>query len=492
LNLVQCYALTNNKSILNRLFVLFEQSKAQALRDAVRQQQIFSALPEMVTNQLTGIRQELGAIRSDLLDIQLVGAKKDTTKLNLLLKREFELTTSYTDKLDSLQKQYPWLAQLLQTESTPNISNTLANLSDTTAILSWFDAGDHYLSIVVRRNGLSLVDLPVDSVFRRQLSDFIALLPDRERQESRPNEYFSAAYALYNKLWPEQILNGIRKVVIVPDGALCHLPFEALITAGWSGRFGEAPYLLNRYDVSYNWSAVWPVSTTPVGDRLLFAAPFEREGHDKLPALVKSGEEKPEGIVMHNLEGPEATAAAFLKEAPAYGVLHLATHAHADSTAAPGIEFFDKTLTIPEISGQRFNASLVSLSACETGAGRYAQGEGVLSLAYAFAYAGAQSLAASQWAVNELSTASLFTQFYKHLKNGVSKSAALRQSKLDYLHSSGLDTRKAPYFWAAFTLTGTDGAIVLKSDYSRWMWSSLVALMLVAGFGYGIRRRKNA
>ena len=114
----------------------------------------------------------------------------------------------------------------------------------------------------------------------------------------------------------------------------------------------------------------------------------------------------PPDLALERIVEQSATAAAFEAKAPAYGVLHLSTHANGGEN--PGVEFADRRMTLSEIYAQRYRADLVSLSACETNTGLLAQGEGVLSLARAFAYAGALSLVASYWIVSDRSTASLF------------------------------------------------------------------------------------
>ncbi|MBK8426577.1 MAG: CHAT domain-containing protein [Lewinellaceae bacterium] len=81
--------------------------------------------------------------------------------------------------------------------------------------------------------------------------------------------------------------------------------------------------------------------------------------------------------------------------------------------------------------------------------------------------------------VNERSTAELFSVFYKNLQQGIPKVEALRQSKLNYLASAEIDARKAPFYWAAFTLTGADGVVTLEND--QWIkWSFVAGLLLLA------------
>ena len=99
----------------------------------------------------------------------------------------------------------------------------------------------------------------------------------------------------------------------------------------------------------------------------------------------------------------------------------------------------------------RIDADLVTLSACESGLGREAGGEGLVGLTRAFQFAGAHSVLASLWKVDDRSTAALMKGFYRHLKAGKSKDEALRLAQVELIHSADF---AQPRFWAAFQING--------------------------------------
>jgi CHAT domain-containing protein len=94
---------------------------------------------------------------------------------------------------------------------------------------------------------------------------------------------------------------------------------------------------------------------------------------------------------------------------------------------------------------------LVVLSACDSGAGDVKIGEGVMSLRRAFRIAGAQTVLASHWKVNDRATARLMTEFMRRWQEGEPRGQAWRRAQLSLLRSEDFSN---PYFWAAFTLTG--------------------------------------
>lgn len=482
--------------LLAQLFVLLEDTRAAALRDALQQQRALalSGVPDSLLRREELLRFQIADASNAL---QSAEGDRDTARMEKARTDLFQSERRHAELLDLLQTANPQLARFTRQTPPPDPATLRAALPDSAALLAWFDAGDRYLCAVARRDGLSAYEVPRDSAFDGLLKGFLARLADKPAQENAPNDYFAEAFALGERLLPPQLLGEVRTLIVVPDGRLCYLPFEALLTAPHRGNFGAAPYLLRSHTVRYAWSAALltapAVRRTPAGAGFLHVAPFVETARDGLAPLPGSRRERPAGGAVAELFGPAATAAAFLEKCPRYEVLQLSTHAHAGGTAQPGIELFDRTLTLPEIYAQRLPATLVALSACETGAGEYAEGEGVLSLARAFAYAGAGSLLASHWAVNERSTAELFSGFYKKLAAGSGRAEALRQAKLDWLNGPEADARKAPWHWAAFTLSGADGPVDLPGGaQGAWIWWVLAAAVLATWvvWGYGRAGRK--
>jgi CHAT domain-containing protein len=97
---------------------------------------------------------------------------------------------------------------------------------------------------------------------------------------------------------------------------------------------------------------------------------------------------------------------------------------------------------------------LVILSACDSGTGEVKIGEGVMSLRRAFRIAGAQTVLASHWPVNDKATSQLMTEFIRRWRSGEPRVKAWREAQLSLLHSKEHSEYSNPYFWAAFTLTG--------------------------------------
>ena len=129
-----------------------------------------------------------------------------------------------------------------------------------------------------------------------------------------------------------------------------------------------------------------------------------------------------------------------------------------------------------EISRLKLNADLVVLSACETGYGRFEQGEGILSIARSFMYAGTPSLVVSLWQVNDQSTSVIMQSFYQYLTDGLTKDTALSQAKLDYLkNAKGISAH--PAFWSPFIQLGDSKAITIQKK-GNWLYWGIPSLFL--------------
>ena len=144
-----------------------------------------------------------------------------------------------------------------------------------------------------------------------------------------------------------------------------------------------------------------------------------------------------------------------------YRYVHLATHGIVDEEH-PGLSRLllmpealsgeDGVLHLGEIYNLRLNADLVVLSACDTGRGRIARGEGIIGLTRGFLYAGAQSLLVSLWPVSDAAASDLVVDFYAELLAGQPKAQALRAAKL---RAIGRNPEYAkPYYWSSLVLVG--------------------------------------
>lgn len=153
-----------------------------------------------------------------------------------------------------------------------------------------------------------------------------------------------------------------------------------------------------------------------------------------------------------------------------YNVIHLALHGYVDPEFpdrsalifAPEKETTDDSLLqIREIRNLRLRASLVTLSACNTGVGPIGE-EGVANIVNAFIEAGSQSVVSTLWDLEDHATTHLMTVFYDHLRRHEGKAESLRQAQMEMLNSGA-----PPYYWAGFVLDGEPSENLFESAANK-------------------------
>jgi CHAT domain-containing protein len=193
----------------------------------------------------------------------------------------------------------------------------------------------------------------------------------------------------------------------------------------------------------------------------------------------------------------KATEANFKKHASDYNVLHLAMHTImrddnplysmlAFTNVDTGDSIEDNKLYAYEIYNLKLNAQMAVLSSCNSGFGKMQKGEGMMSLARGFIYAGCPSIIMTLWQVADKSSSELMTSFYKYLKRGKSKQEAMRLAKIDYLESAD-DLTSNPYFWSGFVVLGDGSPIYKKSGFAYWM----IVITIFAGILIFLQYRKS-
>ncbi len=194
-----------------------------------------------------------------------------------------------------------------------------------------------------------------------------------------------------------------------------------------------------------------------------------------LPGVQKEVDKISDIVKSKVFSKKEATEKNFRENAENFDILHLAMHAFInDSLPAFSSLAFDQLktddtnsdglLSTADIYNLKLNARLTVLSACNTGSGHLQKGEGILSLARGFLYAGCPSIIMSLWEVEDESGTQIMSSFYRNLKKGKTKDEALRAAKLEYLESAG--SRKAhPHYWLSFVSIGDNSPLYISYDY---------------------------
>jgi CHAT domain-containing protein/Flp pilus assembly protein TadD len=346
--------------------------------------------------------------------------------------------------------------------------------------------GDHrYAAYILTSTGaIQGIDLgPAEAIDKT-----IETLRNNLRDKSTPIDIQlkASARALDQRLMQpiRQRLGNTHNLFISPDSDLHLLPFEALVDE-------QGRYLLQTYNITYLTSGrdLLRLQNPKTNNNkpLVLADPFfDKPG--KMTAssatrsinlaettwnpLDKTSEEAEAIGTLFGIRpflGSNATE-TIVKQTTSPSILHLATHGFfqptTDSTTNPllnsGLVFAgfrigksgndDGILTALEASNLNLSGTkLVTLSACDTGLGTVATGEGIYGLRRALSISGAESQTISLWKVADDATKDLMVNYYTRLKKGEGRSEALHNAQRDMLKS---EKYSHPYFWAAFIPSG--------------------------------------
>ena len=518
-------------------FRLMEQSKSLALKDAFYKvgAKTYFDIPEAFVEKEHDLKYKIAQLEKDRYEQSSgINEKKEKDSIYAYYTSQiFDFEKSLDSLRQLFQSDYPGYFQVNYDTTTLGIDELRKNiLTESQSLLNYFTGDSSIFIFAITKDTFTLRKIKKDFPLKewvKQMREgiyrpFIDTRLDQMTRDSLATLYTEAAWNLYEKLFlpVKHVIADKTELIIVPDGVLGYIPFDALLTSPVEaeGNYRDYPYLLKDYQASIAYSstllkemrdkkhlkkpsrdflAVAP-SFGPAGsDTLLLASRYidVADDRNRLGALQYN---IPEALALQELVGGDAltdslaTENTFLEKASDYRVLHLSTHGKANDKVGDYsfLAFYEQDDSLEnewlynrELYEMNLNADMVVLSACETGIGELQRGEGIISLARGFSYAGAKSIITSLWSVNDQQTPELMKSFYTNLKNGQSKDAALRQAKLDFLNNS---PNPEPYFWAAFIPIGDMAPVEFSSGFPLWGWG-ILGLVALAIFGWLIRRK---
>jgi tetratricopeptide (TPR) repeat protein len=514
-------------------------------------------------------------------------------RIQLLADKRYAEASALDDEISLVSTQYdevklqikttsPRYASLMQPEPLGLGEIQRQVLDDRSLLLEYALGEERSYLWAVTRTEISTFELAGKAEIEQAARRLYGLLTARQPLAGESDEQYQARITQADaQVQPEiaalsklllgpvaERLDG-KRLLIVPDGALQYIPFQALVIPETGGRkaglnrsasalSGEpVPLIVSCDEVISEPSAsvlallrgegqrdkalggtvavlADPVfetddpriQSTGAGEamaagsgsrdietqRSVRSADFAASG-GRIPRLLASREEAEtimafapprEGLLALGFEAARQTA--MRPELKQYRIVHFATHAviNSEHPELSGIILSlvnhqgqpqDGFLSLDDIYNLNLSADLVVLSACQTGLGEDVKGEGLVGLTRGFMHAGASSVVASLWKVDDAATAELMKNFYKFmLKDGLPPAAALRQSQLMlWRHKSW----HAPYYWAGFVLQG-QYELKARSSYQNddkrtlFIGLAIAAIMLSFSACYVLRKRQKS
>ncbi|HKL34203.1 MAG TPA: CHAT domain-containing protein [Tangfeifania sp.] len=522
----KAHEINNNPEIAEFAFSNAEQIKSSSVIDKLTDEvaKENSLIPDSLTQLEKNLNYQITTNNEKLYNLT-TAENPDSSEIAKTDSLLFELTKQREELNAHLENNFSDYYELKYSNSAVKITDIQQKLNNSEVLIEYVlnetDSIPELYSFFISSETSRFVKQEITP-------DFIDAIEKTFRFMSNPRflftknedskEFCAASHHLYEKLIsPYSDLIKDKKIVIVPDGKLNYIAYEALLeelpdTAAQI-QFTRLPYLIRNNTINYSYSAnllfKFNHSKRNTKNQVLAFAPeyksdtvvFENE---KLILAPLPGVQKEVDLIAGSIKsklfkGEGATEKNFRENSANYNILHLAMHAFINDSlpAYSRFAFSQNSSDIPENDGWLntadiynldLNSRLTVLSACNTGSGSLKKGEGVISLARGFLYAGCPSIVMTHWEVEDNAGTEIMSSFYKNLKKGRPTDEALRLAKLEYLENA--NPRMAhPHYWLGYVSIGNPAPLFRSYDY--YFFGLLILAILIIATDQFIRIRKS-
>ena len=574
--LMRLHHIRPNEGFASAALEASERARARSLLELLREAHadIREGVDVSLLDQERRIGRELNA-KAERYSALILSGKNDEAQA--VASEVDQLTSDYEQIETQIRSGSPRYAALTQPQPLSLKEMQEQVLDDDSLFLEYMLGDERSYVWLVTRTELASFELPARARIEEEALRFHKLLTANqpmpgetfEQHQDRVNEanaHLAEVAASFSQLVLGPVMNklGTKRLLIVPDGALQYIPFQALVEPGPAKSSDDAARLNSRaaanepiplivnHEIVNEPSAstlAFLLATTryrkpaPNSVAVLADPVFEAddpriisvaqpaasltaqgqqtelrravrdlslsENGNRIPRLLASRAEADaimsvtpwrSGFKAMDFEASRATVVK--TDLSDYRIVHFATHGllNNEHPELSGIvlSLFDQKgqpqdgyLRLHDIYNLKLPVDLVVLSACNTGLGKDVRGEGLIGLTRGFMYAGASSVVASLWTVDDDATAELMRYFYGFmLKDGLSPAAALRKAQVSM---SQQKRWQSPYYWSGFIIQGqyiqTESAKGWRIT-SMTLWAGVSALLIAAAFFVLKRRRR--
>ena len=513
-NYLGLYELHHDKSSLEGLFEFSERSKVAGFLASMREVNAAKfSLPAELVNLDNNLRKEAGLYR-ELIASERSKAVPDSQRIATWESVAFSILRRRDSLLSVFEEKYPSYYSLKFSSKVTPLDEVNDVIGRKANLLSYVMTDKKLYIIVANRKRTEIITRDIDSIFVssvKHYKEMLSEMPSTSNVRKPFNDFMDLSLKLYRDLLEPAIpyIDG-DKIVISPDNILSYIPFETLTTEEFRSPgllYRDAPFALKDYRFSYIYSVTLSSETESrsrslrnnliafaptyedidLSDTLLNAYPGLRGEIRSLPYALLEAEDAVEQCGGKAYLAGQATEEAYKSEAHKYAIIHLAMHTLVDDKhpafskmifSQPDDGTDDGLLNTYEVYTIPLNAMMVVLSSCNTGTGLLVTGEGILSLARGFLFAGSRSVVMSMWTVEDASASALIRSFYSNMRKGQTKSEALRTARLRFLRTADQE-RSHPYYWSALVVYGDDTPLWFSSIR---LYLSLLIMLIVTAF----------
>ncbi len=472
-------AIRNNDTA--RAYEFSQQSRSMLLLQQIQQGQTLNTmgLPETVLKQ--GRRLQI-TVQELLKERRAAEVANDSKTFSTISNRYFGAVRAYEEWESNLESDYPDYFKMKHELPSISVSELQQWLKKRkTTLLEYFLGEDYLFVFIVDGRQLNVETIHLDDAFRFNIHHLKEAVRHPKMDQESVATYVRNAHIVYQELigqFEEKGLVSHENLLVVPDGELNLLPFEALLktTSGAeSHSFGFLDYALNHYNISYTYNSrllrgndgsrdkVQFLGVAPSFNESIQELEFNQEEVRAINAIYKG-----EGLL-----GARGNYQNFEDAVKSANILHMATHAIFDDQIplASKIELMDTSMYLYQIATMEHQLDLAVLSACQTASGKERKGEGLISLTRAFIRSGCPNVIASLWDVSDRKAFDITRDFHSNFREkDLPISLSLTKAKRKYL-ADATNFSAHPFFWSGLVYVGEESGVLVSN------WNYLI------GFG---------
>lgn len=512
-SLIECLmrknGLSPSRSAAVEAFEMSELARARSLAEFFRATHTtaLDGVEAELAKKEHSLRQEL-RVKEDS-KVALLATDYKHEQLTALDSQIEVLDTEHRQILETIKARHPAYEQITEPPVWDLQRIQEEVIADDDTILLEFSLGSEksYLWATTRTDFASY-ELPPKTEINSAIETVYESVKNPPRDSSSPSPSTAPIQQLSDMLL-KPVAGKLKKhIIVVADGTLHYVPFQLLITSenkalvanhvvvnapsasilGYLEQqaarrqtrehtlaaFGDPVFESNFRGTQTGSADQANVTQTPGADRSAFALrDIEVSGDSVNAASIQPlFYAKRELAMLREIGGNQSLIATGfdasrerLKNADLtrYAILHFAAHGILDPKRPENSGIFlsmiqqdgkpqNGYISLQDIYGLRAPVDLVVLSACRTGLGKHVRGEGIIGLTRGFMYAGASSVVASLWKVDDEATSELMKRFYSNmLQRGMRPAEALQAAQNSIRQEPQWSS---PFYWAAFTIQG--------------------------------------
>lgn len=511
---------SKDKKTFENAFSLAQRANSFVLRNAISDRKAL---------EMAGVTQDSLEQYLYLASIASSDVDKDSTKSGAGALLEFD---AYKE---SLLSNYPSYGKYDQEEEI-SLSEIQSSIDNNTQLIKYYYHNELLTIFGISKNSFFAENITFTSEMDSLINLNLDIISLPKANDSLANVYLNNSKYVYDLVLGDIISKNITNekinhLVILPDGPLKKVPFNALVVDDSQDWSDPTTYLMSKYAINYLYycsqlkdeDKSYESKDGFIGFGIEYEDEFLEEIVQDFITNFKVNETTSRDLSLSPLKyaddevlttadilngtsiiNEDVTPNQVLSSINSFDVIHFSAHAFVDE-----VEYLNSFVVLNKDEGENYqfkysdilnldiDSEMVVLSACQTSTGKTVVGEGLMSLSRAFVQSGSNSTVGAYWNAPDYASKELMTLFYSNLKDGMPKSKAMQKAQIEYLTNDDISspTIRSPFFWASWAIYGDDQplrmskSIVNLGSWKTYLFCAFGILLLFAGYKYIYKKK---